>query len=143
MEIQAPHPSQVILIKAHKQSQKDRWVDHFDLQLRSHGFRVLPAGVLRLESDLANRMCVFKEFRFHDARKWRFDYAIPAIKVAIEIEGGIWMRGGGAHSRPTNIQRDVEKQNAATMLGWRPLRFTPVEIKSGESIRMTAELAMR
>lgn len=33
--------------------------------------------------------CV-KEYRFHDKRKWRFDYAIPEHKIAIEVEGGVW-----------------------------------------------------
>ena len=31
-----------------------------------------------------------REFRFFPERKWRFDYAVPRRKLAIEIEGGIW-----------------------------------------------------
>lgn len=136
-------PGEVLLIKAHKASQKERWTDHFQLQLRSYGFRVMPVGTLTLDDHLANRMCVFQEYRFHPERKWRLDFAIPALKLGIEIDGGIWRPSGGAHSRPANIQRDIEKANALTMLDWRLLRFSPVEIKSGESIRMTAVLATR
>lgn len=28
------------------------------------------------------------EYRFHPFREWRFDYAIPELKIALEVEGG-------------------------------------------------------
>lgn len=65
------------------------------------------------------------EHKFHPKRRWRFDYAWPDKLTAVEIDGGIWRKGGGAHSRPSNILRDMEKINAAVLLGWRVLRFTP------------------
>lgn len=65
------------------------------------------------------------EYRFHPTRLWRFDYAWPAQKIAAEVEGGIWRKGGGAHSHPQNIERDIEKYNAAAVLGWRVLRVVP------------------
>lgn len=65
------------------------------------------------------------EFEFHPVRKWRFDYAWPDEKIAVEIEGGIWREGGGAHSHPLNIERDIDKYNAAAVLGWRILRVAP------------------
>lgn len=64
-------------------------------------------------------------------RRWRFDYAWPDLMLALEIEGGIWRRGGGAHSRPANILRDIEKYNAATLLGWRLIRATPEMARDG------------
>ena len=33
------------------------------------------------------------EYRFHPVRRWRFDFANPEYKVAIEFEGGIWAAG--------------------------------------------------
>lgn len=69
-----------------------------------------------------------KEHVFHPTRKWRFDYAWPEYKVALEVEGGIWMRGRGAHSRPQGIERDIEKYNAAVVLGWRVLRVVPTDL---------------
>jgi hypothetical protein len=67
------------------------------------------------------------EFVFHPVRGWQFDYADVPHLIAIEIEGGIWRQGGGAHSHPTAILRDMEKYNAATLLGWRVLRYTPAD----------------
>lgn len=83
------------------------------------------------------------EHSFHPVRRWKFDVAWPKIRIAIEVEGGIWKPGGGAHSRPANIMRDMEKYNAATMLGWRVLRFTPEQVvkQAGTIVLMVKELA--
>jgi very-short-patch-repair endonuclease len=67
-----------------------------------------------------------EEYRFHPKRRWRFDLAIPELKVAIEIEGGIWT--GGRHTRGTGYQKDMEKYNAAQMLGWKVFRYTPQQL---------------
>jgi hypothetical protein len=40
-------------------------------------------------------------FRFHAERKWRFDMAFPDHRIALEVDGGIWRKGGGAHSHPS------------------------------------------
>lgn len=81
-----------------------------------------------------------KEFVFHPERAWRFDYAFPCSgitamrtsfqPIAIEIDGGTWRKGGGAH-RGTGFLRDLEKMREAVILGWRVLRFTPQERDDG------------
>lgn len=75
------------------------------------------------------------EYRFHPSRLWRFDYAWPEYKIAVEQEGGIWIKGragrGGAHSAPLGILRDMEKNNEAVKLGWKVFRFTPRELQKG------------
>lgn len=63
-----------------------------------------------------------EEHPFHPKRQWRFDFAFPGAMLAVEIEGGIWKRG--RHNRPSGYQNDCIKYNAATMLGWRILRYT-------------------
>ena len=66
------------------------------------------------------------EFIFTTERKFRFDFAIPSQKIAIEYEG-IMNRKGDGNSRHTNIHgytRDATKYNLATILGWRVLRYT-------------------
>ena len=66
--------------------------------------------------------CV-RELVFHPKRKWRFDYAFPAQKIALEVEGGIFT--GGRHTRAKGFLGDIEKYNQATLLGWRLFRVTP------------------
>lgn len=62
------------------------------------------------------------EYRFHPARRWRFDLAHPAARVAIELDGGTWVRG--RHTSGLGFSKDCEKLNAAARLGWLVFRFT-------------------
>lgn len=75
---------------------------------------------------------VIPEYRFHPTRKWRFDYAIPEFKIAIEIDGGVFIQG--RHNRGSGYVKDMEKFNEAAILGWRILRFTPQQIKKEQWI---------
>lgn len=77
---------------------------------------------------------VVKEHTFHPRRKWRFDYAIPEHKIALEVEGGIYTNG--RHIRPKGFLGDMEKYNAAAILGWRVLRCTPNALLSISTISM-------
>ena len=61
------------------------------------------------------------EYRFHPTRKWRFDFAAPRYRVAVEIEGGVYQRG--RHNRPAGFVADAEKYNAAAGMGWRVIRL--------------------
>lgn len=69
--------------------------------------------------------CV-KEYKFHPKRRWRFDYAIPDHKIALEVEGGVWT--GGRHIRAQGFLGDMEKYNTATLMGWRVFRTTPDDL---------------
>ena len=71
------------------------------------------------------------EYKFHPVRKWRFDYAIPDLMIAIEIEGGSWVQG--RHTRGKGYQGDMEKYNTAQLMGWKVLRYTPEQ--AGECAR--------
>lgn len=71
-----------------------------------------------------------EEFRFEPKRRWRFDFLIRDI--ALEIDGGLWINGG--HSRGKGRISDMEKQNHATLLGYKTLRFTPAQVKSGTAL---------
>jgi very-short-patch-repair endonuclease len=62
------------------------------------------------------------EYRFHPVRKWRFDWAMPSKKVAVEFEGGVAIKG--RHTRIIGYTKDCEKYNAAALLGWKVLRYT-------------------
>lgn len=69
-----------------------------------------------------------REFRFHPKRLWRFDFAYPNEKIAIEIEGGVFVRG--RHTTGIGFTADTEKYNEAIKLGWRVLRYTIKNIYS-------------
>lgn len=77
--------------------------------------------------------CV-KEFKFHPVRKWRFDYAIPEHKIALEVEGGVWT--GGRHTSSVGFLNDMEKYNTATLMGWRVLRTTPEDLYKRKTLDM-------
>lgn len=76
-----------------------------------------------------------REYRFHPVRKWRFDFAWPTIKLALEIDGGTWA-GKASHASGSGIARDMEKINEAILLGWRVLRSTSGMVKSGEALNL-------
>ena len=68
------------------------------------------------------------EHKFHEERKWRFDIAIPSMKVAIEYEG--IMSRKSRHTTVTGYTKDCEKYNAATIAGWMVLRYNALNYKS-------------
>ena len=79
---------------------------------------------------------VVAEHRFHETRKWRFDYAIPDMRIALEVEGGVWT--GGRHTSSAGFIKDMEKYNRAALLGWLVLRCTPKTLWS-DGVRLLAE----
>lgn len=68
-----------------------------------------------------------EQFEFHSERKWRFDFAWPALRVAVEIQG---MVNGtpGRHQRTAGYSNDCDKLNAAIELQWFVLQFTSVHL---------------
>ena len=77
---------------------------------------------------------VEKEYRFHPTRKWRFDYAISAIKLAVEVEGRVWT--GGRHTSSKGFLGDMEKYNEAALLGWCLIRTTPDRLLTSKTIEL-------
>ncbi len=63
-----------------------------------------------------------REYRFASPRKWRFDFAWVDLKIAVEVEGGVWTRG--RHTRGEGFMGDIEKYNKAAELGWRLFRYS-------------------
>lgn len=66
------------------------------------------------------------EYRFHPERRWRFDYAWPGMKLALEVEGGMWVMG--RHNRGSGQVKDLEKYSEAAILGWRIVYCQPKEL---------------
>jgi len=77
------------------------------------------------------------EHKFHPARTWRFDFAWPKQKIALEVNGGIWARG--RHVRGRGFLNDMEKINQAQIMGWLVMQCSPDQLKSGEIITVLQE----
>ena len=62
------------------------------------------------------------ELQFNENRKFRFDWAIPSLRVAIEYEGIFSKKS--RHTTVNGFSEDCVKYNLATCSGWRVLRYT-------------------
>jgi very-short-patch-repair endonuclease len=90
--------------------------------------------------------------QYPNGRRWRFDYAWPQYKVAVEIEGVVIMQmidprtrklewvSRGRHATPGGFREDVEKYTSAMYLGWTVLRFEQTMVKSEYAIRQTMRI---
>ncbi len=93
-----------------------------------------------LKSDLYNFWSMFGypppmvEFKFHPNRRWRFDFCWPDKLIALEVQGGLFIRG--AHSRGAYIVKSQEKYNHAALMGWRIFYFQPKEFNDGTAIEI-------
>ena len=71
------------------------------------------------------------EHQFHKVRKFKFDIAIPALKLAIEYEGIFKPQGGKSrHTTGAGYSKDCEKYNLATVQGWKVLRYTALNYRN-------------
>ena len=62
-----------------------------------------------------------RQLRFAPPRRWLFDFAWPAQRVAVEIDGLVY-GGRGGHQTVDGVLKDCEKHEAALRLGWRVYR---------------------
>jgi hypothetical protein len=74
------------------------------------------------------------QFRPLSSRKFRFDYACPPLRLAVEVDGGIWSRG--AHIRPAGREADMLRDATLMLHGWRILRFSSKHVRSGLAIKI-------
>ena len=79
-----------------------------------------------------------QEFEFHPTRKWRADFHLKGKKVLVEVEGGIW--SNGRHTRGKGYLADLDKYNAATMMGYQVIRFSTEQVKSGKAIEQIEKM---
>lgn len=79
-----------------------------------------------------------REFYFAKPRMFRFDFAFPDRKLAVEIEGGTFY-GKSRHGSGPGYEKDCEKYNLAVKLGWRVLRYTTEMVKTGTAIQEVLE----
>lgn len=73
-------------------------------------------------------------------KDWRFDFAWPELKVAVEVEGGGWTNG--RHTRGAGFEGDLVKYDRAMRLGWSVYRCSPAMVRNGDALK-TIELLVR
>ena len=69
-----------------------------------------------------------KELQFAKPRKFRFDFALPEFKIAIEYDGLNSDKSG--HTTLVGFTSDTEKINLAISKGWRVLRYTVINYQN-------------
>jgi hypothetical protein len=89
----------------------------------------------KLEADFCNYLGtllnakVISEYKFFPSRRWRIDFYITkgSVKIALEVEGGIWIKG--RHITPEGFLKDMEKYNALSACGITLVRCVPDDCK--------------
>ena len=88
-------------------------------------------------------LTVTPEYQFNQSRKWKIDFAIIPLKIAIEVEGGVFInssytdncgnkiiRQGGRHNTGKGFIKDMEKYNSLAADNWVLIRATPNDLNS-------------
>lgn len=71
-------------------------------------------------------------------KDYRYDFAHIEKRVAVEINGSVWQKGG--HNTGKGLIRDYDKLNQAQLQGWQVYIFTPQQVKSGHAINTILQL---
>ena len=79
---------------------------------------------------LAKKIPFVQEYTGIPGRKFRFDFCIPSLKIAIEYEGIISAKA--RHTSITGYTNDCTKYNLSTCNGWRMLRYTALNYQDFE-----------
>lgn len=83
-----------------------------------------------------------REARFHPTRMWRFDFAHPDHRIAVEYDGfvgGSHGHGDASHASIGGLLRDQEKSNEAQLLGWIVIRVSAKTVKDETAYRWVHE----
>ena len=108
-------------------------------RLKLKGEKIQSEGEVILATALRALNIEFdQEFKFHPSRMWRADFHLKGKKILVEVEGGIW--SNGRHTRGSGYLGDLEKYNAATMMGYQVIRFSTEQVKSGKAIEQILNL---
>ena len=91
-------------------------------------------GSREYQCERCGKLCNLEEFETYtlppDRKNIEKDAAFPERKIAVEIDGGVFV--SGRHTRGVGFMKDCEKMNMAALLGWRVFRFVPQQLEGGE-----------
>lgn len=91
-----------------------------------------------------NGFCCYPEFKFAPKRRWRIDYLVfkvyesTTIKVALEVEGGVW--SFGRHTRGSGFVKDMEKYNEVARQQMFIIRVTPIQLFTNYTIGLLKDI---
>lgn len=72
-------------------------------------------------------------------RRYRYDFVLREMRIAIEVQGTL--RGvQGGHQSEEGLTRDAEKAWLATLRGWTVLAVTPTMLADGRAIQYITRL---
>ena len=74
-----------------------------------------------------------RQFRFHEKRRWLFDFAWTDLMMAVEYDGITGCRKS-RHLTVKGFTADCEKLNEASILGWTVVRVTAPLMRDGIGI---------
>lgn len=106
--------------KARKKEDPKKWENMLAAQLHLYGL-----------GSYFKREFIIKEL----GRKWRWDFADPEHKVAIEFQGAIWIPNRG-HSGGIGLRNDFAKGNAAQFHGWTVFHFDDWAVSNKSAVKM-------
>lgn len=72
------------------------------------------------------------------------DWAWPEYLIAVEYQGGLYMKSQSGHRSIKGLRRDYEKVTEAQLLGWIVILIEPKTVRSGQALEwLENALALR
>lgn len=76
---------------------------------------------------------------FIKGRRFQADFWFPRERIALEVDGGVWLPKGG-HTSGVGYTRDRERDVEALLQGILTVRYTSEQVKSGYAIETFSKL---
>lgn len=78
--------------------------------------------------------CEWPELVFAPPRRWRFDWAYSAQRVAVEYQGGNYTGAIGGHKTIKGLRNDYEKFTEAALRGWLLILIDSESVRDGRAV---------
>ncbi len=143
------HAGYLAALKQRKRAESSKWESLFALHLqaeglppgvREHRFCADAVGWLDMPPQERRKIPLRRLLRQAGLRDFRFDFAWPDRKIAVEIDGAIAKGGRGGHTSIKGYTDDRLKDCEAVILGWTVIRVTGHMVKTGYAINVLSRL---